>query len=135
MASFAWKASYFGCVAYTVTDETGTYEAELRHSVSAYELSIANGDDVRREMASAVGILRRHNLTDNGRWFEIPAATVKAFNAWRLAERSRILAEMKAAPDRYGEIDESDPFIFPPLIPARAGFYESGRGWQLVEGV
>lgn len=130
---FAWKGSYMGTVWFHVSDDTGSYIAEFRKSAGEYELSIANGDDVRRDVVASIGILRRQHATPeqwkSGRAYEMPESTIAAFNAWQLAERAEFIAKMKAAPERYGDIDESDSFLFPPIITARRGWYETGVGW------
>ena len=143
MPRFAFACSYQGTVWFRVTDETGTYEAEFRRSVPDYEMATANGPDVRRDMVESVGILRRSHLSDAdlAAWradrsapcFAVPQATVDAFNAWRAAERAAHIAQMQADPDRYGIVDPADPFIFPPILPARRGWYVAGKGWQSDE--
>lgn len=118
---FAWQSSFMGTVDYMVTDETGIYRASLRQSVSEYELSIANGDEVRRDMRGGIGLLVRGVEP-------IPAATVAAFNAWRLAEHTRQIAQIDAQPDRYGVLAPDDSLRRPPMV-ARAAEYVTGRGW------
>jgi hypothetical protein len=128
--TFKWRCSYQGTVWYDVCDHTGTYEAEFRHRADEYECVGYNGDP--RELVDAIGIFRRsHILSSNDeKLFEVPQSTVDAFNAWRIAERAKHVAEIKSQPHRYGEIDESDPFLFPPILPARQGHYVMGKGWQ-----
>lgn len=131
---FYWKGSAFGYQWFQVYDATGTYEAELRHSVGAYELSIANGDDVRRDMQGAIGLLVRHaSVPDEGggRTFAVPQATLEAFNAWRLAEHESAVAKIRAHPERYGVLDDDDPILRAPMV-ARRGTYVTGEGWSEV---
>lgn len=129
---FRRMIAFMGVVEYEVTDATGTYRAEIRHSYTDYELSIANGDDVRRQIKEEVGILRRHSCasrTDHS--FEMPAATIEAFNAWRLAEHLAFIAHLDASPQRYGIIAADDPLRAPPMI-AKRGRFERGR-WLVTE--
>lgn len=123
--TFRWTCSYLNCVWYEVTDETGTYEIELRRRVCDYERSIANYTDEtwERDVVAAIGLLRR---TDSTR--PIPDATVAAFNAWRQAERDQWIAKWKANADRYGPFDPNHETA-QPIPPVRAGYYEVGKGW------
>ncbi|MGY3482244.1 hypothetical protein ACVW1C_000127 [Bradyrhizobium sp. USDA 4011] len=121
---FAWTCSYMGTVYYRVTDETGTYEASIRHSVSDYELSIANGDDVRRAMRTGIGMLVRYAEP-------LPAHIVAAFNVWRAAEHAAAMAKLDAAPERYGVIPPDDELRKPPMV-ARAASYDHATGWTAV---
>lgn len=140
---FVWKCSYMGSAWYDVIDETGHYEAEFRHKAGDYELSIANGDDCRRDILASVGIFRRAHLSDSDlfAWkhdkaapcYGVPQSTVDAFNTWRIAERRKAYEQMKAAPERYGDISETDPLVFPAFVTARRGWYVSGFGWQSEE--
>lgn len=130
---FRWTCSYQGCVSYEVTDATGTYEAELRREVSDYELAHANGDDVRQEMRSAVGILRRSHsiaVSMTERTSEVPAETVAAFNAWRLAEHEKLLASLRSQPHRYGTIPDDDPLAQPPEPAARGRYVNGENRWE-----
>lgn len=126
MPTFRWTCSYMGCAWYEVSDHTGTYEVQLRHHADDYELSIANGDDVRRDMKAAIGLLHRSGRS----WEPIPCETVDAFNAWRLSERAKHIAEMQSQPHRYGDIDPNDTTLFPPIMPVRGAVYVVGPGWQ-----
>lgn len=129
---FGWVLSFMGTVEYEVADDTGTYRAEIRHSYSDYELSIANGDDVRMHIKESVGILRRHSCASpSDHSFEMPTATVAAFNAWRLARHLAFVAKLEAAPERYGVIAEDDPLRKPPMI-AKRGRFERGH-WVTEE--
>lgn len=124
--SFKWQCSFMGTVDFMVTDETGTYRASMRLSVpSGYELSIANGDDVRRDMRASLGLLV-HGVEP------ISAETVAAFNTWRAAEHAAFMAKLDAQPERYGVILADDNLRKPPLV-ARAARYVTGHGWQPVE--
>lgn len=122
--AFRWTCSYQGLTWFQVTDETGTYEAELRRTCHDYELERANGDAVREEMKAAVGILRRSHCKPGDHSFAIPPATVAAFNEWRAAEHAAWLASMRAQPDRYGEISDSE---FPAPMIANPGRFEGGH--------
>lgn len=126
---FRWTCSYMGCTWFEVSDGAGTYELELRRSAEPYELSIANGDDCRRDMVAAIGILRSSHCNKTPRLFEVPAATVAAFNTWRLAEHREHMARLDAQPERYGVIAADDPLRKPPLA-ARQGHYVIGEGWK-----
>ena len=103
---FRWKCSYQGSTWYEVRDHTGTYEAEFRRSAPDCELARPTGDDCRRDILAAVGILRRASGWSAGdaRLFEVPASTVAAFNRWRDAERAEHRARIKAAPEKYGTV-------------------------------
>jgi hypothetical protein len=128
---FAWRVSFADYIEFEVTDDSGTYRVEMRQRPpSAYWLKYANGDDVRRDMHADLGLLRRCGCGDNpARLFEVSAATVDAFNAWRLAEHHAHMARLDAEPDRYGFIPADDPLRAPPLVAWR-GFYVIGQGWQ-----
>lgn len=123
--NFRWKCSYMGTVWYQVTDATGTYEAALRHSIGNYELSICNGDTVRRDAKAAIGLLVR----DCNSAVAVPPETVAAFNAWRAAEHAAHMAKLDSQPERYGVIAPNDELRQPPMV-ARAAIYVCGPGWQ-----
>lgn len=136
---FRWKCSYMGTVEYEISDRTGVYRAEIRHSVGDYELSIANGETVRRDMKAAIGILHRCHFTDSefrascdsgtgGPFYVVPAETVAAFNAWRAAEHAEHIAKLEAEPHSYGVIAADDPIRKPPMV-AVGGHYMIGTGW------
>ena len=86
--TFRCKLSYLGGVEYEVIDQDERYLVEIKdHSPNAYELSICNGDDVRSEVKSRVGILRRVGCfkRPDGSWsFEVRPEVVEAINEWRL---------------------------------------------------
>lgn len=127
---FRWQCGYRGTTDYMITDNTGTYRAELRHDTRLEHPHDYNCDTIEewiRDIADSVGILRRY-FADK----PIPQETIDAFNAWRTAERAQHIREMKARPDRYGPIDENDARMFPPIRPVRAGVYVVGEGWQVV---
>lgn len=126
---FRWTCSYQGTTWFEVSDETGTYELELRRAAEPYELAGANGDDCRRDMLASIGLLRTSRCGDRARLFEVSRATLDAFNAWRLAEHREHMARLDAQPDRYGFIAANDPLRQPPLVAWR-GFYVIGPGWQ-----
>lgn len=131
--TFRWTCSYRGSVWYEVRDATGVYEAELRRTLSDDDLAEANGDDVRSEMRTALGILRRsHSIPVQGaeRTYEMPAATVTAFNAWRAAEHARLLADMRAQPHRYGQIADDDPLAKAPEPVARGRYVLGENRWE-----
>lgn len=128
--TFRWRVSYMGTVWYDVTDETGSYSAALRHSASNYELSIANGDEVRRDIKTEIGILRREFPARDG--YAMPAATVAAFNDWRMERHRAFMAHLEAAPERYGVIAADDALRQDPK-PARRGDYVAGAGWRELE--
>jgi hypothetical protein len=140
--TFRWVCSYQGCVDYEVTAATGVYWAELRTSAPDYALATANGDDVRRDMITSIGILRRSHSTptctlawtkdpSTARLFQVPLETVHAFNRWRAAEHARHVAELESQPHRYGPIAADDPVRHPPML-ACAGYYVCGQGWTRV---
>jgi hypothetical protein len=128
---------------FTVSDETGTYEVSMvRSKPSAYELSIANGETVQRDLLASVGILRRAHCSDAdlAAWrldksapcFELPQGTVDAFNAWRAAEHAADIASMEAQRERYGVILANDTCRTPPMI-AKRGHYRAGIGWIVTD--
>ncbi len=131
---FAFKCGFMGNTSYTVTDETGTFEAELRHTLGAYERSILNPhacpEDVVSypdQVASEIGILRR-SVCDNAG--QLRPATVAAFNHWRSTEHARAVAFMLDNPERYGDVSDMVP---PP--PVTAGRWTRGHGWSAVAPV
>lgn len=126
MHHFAWKCSYLSLIEYRVTDETGSYLAEIREGFSDYERSICNGPDVVRDCLASVGMVYRVNGHGPDYSRAMPAATVAAFNAWRAARHAEALAKMRADPYRYGEISDSD---YPAPIEALRGDYVTGKGW------
>lgn len=127
---FRWKTSYMGCVWYEIVDETGRYEAELRNKLGDYERSILNYDPagIAKHVESAIGLLTRCVCDNAG---EISAATIAAFNAWRLAEHEKQMAHMRANPQRYGT-DFPEPWFQAPL-PVAAGRWTKETGWTRVE--
>lgn len=129
---FAFKCSYMGSVWFTVTDATGTYEAEYRHTLGSYERSILNpnaaGSDERPyadQVESEIGILRR-SVCDNAG--EISAETIAAFNHWRMSEHARVMAYFA----ERDMLDESDK-VPPPIV--TAGRWTRGHGWTPVAPV
>lgn len=127
---FRWLCSYRGSADYMITDETGTYRAELRYRADEEDAAIYNGsrEEWNRDVVAAVNVLRRY-CADK----PIAPHVLAAFNQWRADERAKHIAEMKAQPHRYGEIDENDTRLFPPIIPAKTGHYEVGKGWIIAD--
>jgi len=105
MPRFSFACSYLNCVWYKVTDETGTYEAEIRLSLCDYERNIYNGD-YDSECGPLIGFLRANCR-------EIPFSTVLAFNDWQAAKVKAACSEMDSNPDRYGIIPANDPLRTP----------------------
>lgn len=137
--TFRWKLSYMGGVVYGVHDETGSYEVEIAlRSPDSYHLSVCNGEDVRSEVKSRTGILRRHSCIRraDGSWtFEVRPEVVDAFNDWRMAEHFRWLAKLEAEPERYGVIGPDDPFRQLPIL-ARGGDYRFGEYvWEVTHAI
>ncbi|WP_439398557.1 hypothetical protein ACRQ5Q_14695 [Bradyrhizobium sp. PMVTL-01] len=138
--TFRWKLSYMGGVEYEVFDETGHYRVEIRqHSPDAYELSIANGDDVRSAWKSAVGILRRASgfskRVDGHHSFEVPPDVVDAFNEWRMEQHLAMIANMESQPERYGVIAPDDELRKPPHL-ARGGDYNyEDHRWEVTHAL
>ena len=131
---FAFKCGFMGTVSYTVTDETGTFEAELRHTLGSYERSILNpyagaGDIVSYpdQVATEIGILRRSPCDNAG---EVRPSTVTAFNHWRATEHARAVAFMLERPERFGDVSD---MIAPP--PVAGGRWSKGTGWTRVAPV
>lgn len=136
--TFRWKLSYMGTVEYEVFDEAGRYLVEIRHSVGDYELSIANGDGVRSDWKSSVGILRRVGCIKrpDGSWsFEVPPDVVDAFNEWRLEQHLAQMAKLDAQPERYGFIGPDDELRRRPML-ARGGDYRFGEHmWDVTHAL
>jgi hypothetical protein len=130
--SFRFKCSYMDCIEYEVIDTDGErYRVEIRErSPDAYALSIANGDGVRSEWKSSVGILRRasgYAKGTNGKYsFEVPPDVVDAFNEWRMEEHLRQMAILDAHPEKYGVIGPDDELRRRPML-ARGGDYRFGE--------
>jgi hypothetical protein len=126
--TFRWTCSYLNCVWYEVTDETGTYEVELRRRVSDYERSITSYTDEawERDVVAAIGILHRTSSTR-----PIPDETVAAFNEWQQSVREEWIAKWKANPDRYGLFDPTD-ISAQPFEPVKGGHYVIGKGWVVT---
>lgn len=135
---FEWFCSFMGTADFRVTDHTGSYEASLRRSVDSYELSIANGDDVRSEMKSGVGIFRRSHcvrLPDGSYDFEVPPETVDAFNEWRMQQHLAFMHRLDTQPERYGIVTTHDPLRGPPPM-ARGGRYVIGEHrWEITHSL
>lgn len=127
---FEWHCSYMGTVDYMVTDETGTFRAELRIALGDYERSVLNyrPEEIGREVEATIGMLRRCVCDNRG---EILPDTIAAFNAWNAAEHARLMAHMRADPARYGT-DFSEPWFQAPT-PVYSGFWERGKGWTRIE--
>jgi len=113
-----------------ITDETGTYRAELRYRADDDDAAVYNGtrEEWQRDCVAAVNVLRRY-CADR----PLAPHVVVAFNEWRQEERARYVAKMKADPRRYGEINENDPFLFPTIFPVKTGHYVIGHGWIIAE--
>ncbi|UGY15204.1 hypothetical protein HAP48_0042885 [Bradyrhizobium septentrionale] len=137
--TFRWKLSYMGGVEYEVHDETGSYLVEIAmRSPNSYHLSVCNGDDVRSEVKSRVGILRRCSCIRraDGSWtFEVGPEVVDAFNEWRMEQHFMWLAQLEAQPERYGVIGPDDEFRRLPLM-ARGGDYRFGEHvWEVTHAL
>jgi len=126
MATFRFKCSYMNCTDYEVHDETGSYIVETRNRVCDYERSVYNGGpaEIERDLVGAIGKMHRNPSN----YWQIPAATVHAFNAWRKAEHEAFMAKLDGAPERYGEIAADDPLRRAPM-PMDGAHYEVGEGW------
>ena len=126
---FKWTCSYRGTQWFDVTDETGTYQVELRHTITESGRTDYTGTaaEWEREVICSLNVLRRSYQSNR----EIPASTVAAFNGWRQAERDRLLAEMTADPERYGDPSKFAKY-FHPITPARGGRYVIGTGWVIT---
>lgn len=129
---FEFKSSYMGCTWFTVTDQTGTYEAKLRRVLGSYERSILNPhaapEDVvsfADQVASEIGILSRCVCDNAG---EISAETIAAFNHWRLTEHNRVNAYF----EERDMLDACD-LLPPPVV--TAGRWTRGHGWTAVAAV
>jgi hypothetical protein len=119
--SFRWTCSYMGCVWFEASDDTGTYEIELRRELSAYERAQLNGGPdgaYAAEVERLIGWLQK----THGRG-PVPAETVAAFNAWRMAEHHRFMRRLEADPDRYGPLDPADPLLQPPTLAKGAAHF------------
>jgi hypothetical protein len=79
--TFKWTCSYRGTQWFEVTDETGTYEVELRHRIGESDRAIYNGTDEEwdRDVVGSLNVLHRSHWSNR----EIPASTVAAFNEGR----------------------------------------------------
>jgi hypothetical protein len=130
---FRWKCSFMGGIEYEVFDETGRYLVEIRdRSPGAYELSIANGDHVRSEWKSSVGILRCFSSANN---FEARPEIVDAFNEWRMEQHLDFIRQIESQPDRYGFLAPDDPLRNPPPL-ARGGRYVMGEHrWEVTHAL
>lgn len=124
---FEWKCSYMGTVDYIVTDETGTFRAELRHSLGDYERSILNYSvaDIEKHVESEIGLLRRCVCDNRG---EILPDTIAAFNEWRASEHERVTAYLHA---KYGDEFDDETWMQAPT-PVFAGRWEKESGWTRV---
>lgn len=130
---FRWQSSYMGTVDYMVTDATGTYRAALRHTLGDYERSILNYDaaGIAKHVESAIGLLTRCVCDNAG---EIPAATIEAFNAWRMAEHEKLESHLRANPERYGDESNWRDICRRPE-PVAAGRWTRESGWTRVNPV
>jgi hypothetical protein len=112
-----WTCSYMGCVWYEITDATGRYEVEVRHRLGDYERSILNGPQCVKDCETAIGGIHRSSHS----WEPVPAETVAAFNAWRMAEYEAFVAKGRL---RGWDISEEKP-----PEPVRGIHYVIGAGW------
>lgn len=102
--SFRWTCGFMGRTTWIVSDHSGTFEVEHRHTTCGYERSIHNGDDgdFQRTVVAMLGTILRHD----GR--PLDQRTVDAFNAHKASEHARQIAQLRADPERYGPILDSD---------------------------
>lgn len=124
---FSWTCSYMGCAEYRVLGDGAPYLIEVRRSVSEYQRSIFNGteDEWEREIIASIGGVRRYSDPCTA----LSPAVVEAFNHWRAAEHAERIAELRSDPERFGELDPSDPSLQPP--PRAHGLvYIAGTGWS-----
>ena len=109
-----------GRVHYTVYGDGKPYEISVRDKApSEYELSIANGDKVRDQFWSEVGrlvLVRGRRLKDGTFTFEVTPECLQEFNEFRQARHAEWMQQWAAHPEKYGEVDLSDPLAVPPAI-------------------
>ena len=100
MIEFRWKCSYMNEIWFEVLGDGDRYEMVYRTGTSDYELSICNGGAERyyRDCAPLVGWLRREMSGP------LSPEVVRAYNAWRVAERDEWVAQLTANPQRYGHM-------------------------------
>jgi hypothetical protein len=112
-----------GTVWYKVSDETGSYELELRRNTSDYERSISNYDDAgfAANVVGMIGVLHRSYSIDK----PVPDSTFRAFNAWLLSEHAKHAAEIASQPQRYGDYVPAMP-----MLAHSAARYENG--WHIT---
>lgn len=119
---FRWQCSYLNSVYFRAFADGASFEIELRHCLSDYEESIYNGGRAAylAECGPLVAMLRAPH--------PIGLELVQAFNAWRVAEYERGLAQLRAAPEKYGpESDWAADIRPPPLANGCAWYDGDGR--------
>jgi hypothetical protein len=130
--TFRWTSGYMNCTEYEVCGDGPSYRVEVRNGVCDYEHSIYNHTspfaDWNRDVVAAIGLMKRSGSCDK----PIRQEVVDAFNDWRQRTWQDWIGKMKAQPERYGEIDESDPIFAKPAI-VRGAYYRVGSGW-IVNG-
>lgn len=138
---FKWTCGYRGETWFQVQDATGRYEVRLRNRPpDEYDLRIANGNDVRQEMITGVGILRcEHTGSIKARTLQeaidtltVSPELVAAFNEWRLAEHRAHIAYMESLPERYGTIGPDDKIRDAPLVARRGRLDIATHMWEVI---
>lgn len=124
--TFKQTSSYLGCIWYTVTGPTGTFQIEARSSAPDYERRMYNGSfaEWKRDVFAAIGTVHRASMSDTA----LPRDLVDAFNAWRRSEHSDFVAMILEDPERYGHMRPDDPVLLDPMIMTGAR-YVVGHGW------
>lgn len=125
---FRWTCSYMGTVEYEVIGDGPSYRVEIRRSVCDYQRKIYNGDEAewQRDVVAAIDLLRRRTFSER----PIPADVTAAFNVWLQANHAEQVCQIKAAPERYGELATDDPILAAPRQ-AKGAHYVIGQGWIL----
>jgi hypothetical protein len=121
---FEFVLTYLGYCIYEVYGDGPSYRIQLRQRADAYERSIFAGTDAewQRDIVAAIGLLHRCDGQP------ISQPVVDAFNDWRAARHASDVAHLRAHPERYGSLSESDPVLVAPA-PVRGARYLVGTGW------
>lgn len=122
---FRFISAYLGQIDYEVFGDGPSYRVSVRREASAYERSIFNGGDAewQRDVVDAIGLIHKRASYE-----PISGAVVEAFNAWRQGEHDAFVAKLKASPEKYGDIPETDPLLKAPIAVTGA-HYVVDTGW------
>lgn len=127
---FSWRCSYRRSIFFDVIPANGArFEVELLTAYDPSDAATYNGGPgaYDREVKPRVGFLRLPHDSAYG------ADLASALNAWRRESHAAQLKTMRAAPDRYGDVDAltGPGQLLAPPEPALGVAKWSPDGWRL----